>query len=126
VLFSTIYTFQTNEIWHKIDSKMIYTFNVEIYTGKQPAGPFCVSNKPTNVVMRLAKPIYARRPIENEKAVLCRHCEEKSKTSALLEIKRNQRRSHSTIPPKVELIPLAYGNLLCHAEQFKYLGSGVS
>ncbi|XP_049790133.1 piggyBac transposable element-derived protein 4-like [Schistocerca nitens] len=41
-----------------VDAKMIYTLNMEVYVGQQPAGPFCVSNKPSEVVKRLAKPVF--------------------------------------------------------------------
>lgn len=41
-----------------VDAKMFYTLNMEIYAGKQPIGPFCVSNKPSDVVKRLAKPLF--------------------------------------------------------------------
>ena len=41
-----------------VDAKMFYTLNMEIYAGKQPEGPFCVSNKPSEVVKRMAKPLF--------------------------------------------------------------------
>lgn len=40
------------------DTVVFYTFNLEIYGGKQPIGPYEQSNKPVDVVKRLAKPIY--------------------------------------------------------------------
>lgn len=40
------------------DAKTYYTFNMEIYCGTQPEGPRKQSNSPTDVVMRLAEPIY--------------------------------------------------------------------
>ncbi|CAG9575734.1 unnamed protein product [Danaus chrysippus] len=39
------------------DAKSLYIFNLEIYAGKQPEGPFFVSNKPFDVVNRLVFPI---------------------------------------------------------------------
>ncbi|XP_069596256.1 piggyBac transposable element-derived protein 4-like [Ranitomeya imitator] len=41
-----------------VDARMIYTVNMEIYAGKQPTGPFCISNKPREVVKRLAEPLF--------------------------------------------------------------------
>lgn len=40
------------------DAKLYYTYNIEIYAGKQPEGPFFVSNKPSDVVKRMVEPIY--------------------------------------------------------------------
>ncbi|XP_047112676.1 uncharacterized protein LOC124789389 [Schistocerca piceifrons] len=40
-----------------VDARMCYTANLEIYTGKQPIGPFAVSNKPTDVVKCLTNEI---------------------------------------------------------------------
>ncbi|KAH9642691.1 hypothetical protein HF086_014388 [Spodoptera exigua] len=40
-----------------VDAKSFYIFNLEIYAGKQPEGPFFVSNKPFDVVNRLVLPI---------------------------------------------------------------------
>ena len=37
----------------------MYTFNLEIYAGKQPDGPYKVSNKPADVVKSLVEPINA-------------------------------------------------------------------
>lgn len=41
------------KIYASVDSKTFYTYNLEIYCGKQPAGPFQVSNSPSDVVLRL-------------------------------------------------------------------------
>lgn len=38
------------------DSKMFYTANLEIYCEKQSAGPYFVSNSPTDIVHRLVQP----------------------------------------------------------------------
>ena len=38
------------------DAKMFYTANLEIYCGKQPDGPYSVSNKPADIVKRLVEP----------------------------------------------------------------------
>ena len=40
------------------DAKMCYTYNIEIYAGNQPQGPFFVSNKPSEVVKRMAEPLF--------------------------------------------------------------------
>ncbi|KAJ8954858.1 hypothetical protein NQ318_023422 [Aromia moschata] len=39
------------------DAESFYTSNIEIYCGKQPEGPYAVSNTPTDIVMRLITPI---------------------------------------------------------------------
>jgi hypothetical protein len=41
-----------------VDARMFYTLNTEIYARKQPEGPFCISNKPSEVVKRMAKPLF--------------------------------------------------------------------
>ena len=38
------------------DAKTNYTCNMEVYAGKQPDGPFQLSNKPHDVTMRLTAP----------------------------------------------------------------------
>lgn len=45
------------KIFALVDSRMFYTLNLEIYAGKQPEGPFQQSNKPSDVVLRLAEPV---------------------------------------------------------------------
>ncbi|XP_013006050.2 piggyBac transposable element-derived protein 4 isoform X2 [Cavia porcellus] len=40
-----------------VDAKTYYTFNLEIYPGTQPPGPYSCSNKPNDVVNRLVAPI---------------------------------------------------------------------
>lgn len=40
-----------------VDAKMYYTYNMEIYAGKQPEGPFCISNKASDVVYRMVEPL---------------------------------------------------------------------
>ncbi|UYV75310.1 hypothetical protein LAZ67_12003455 [Cordylochernes scorpioides] len=40
-----------------VDSKMFYTCNLEIYSGKNPEGPYNVSNSPSDVVERLCESI---------------------------------------------------------------------
>ncbi|KAM3956969.1 piggyBac transposable element-derived protein 4-like [Aphomia sociella] len=39
------------------DAKTYYTSNLEIYAGKQPDGPYQISNSPSDVVKRLVDPI---------------------------------------------------------------------
>lgn len=41
-----------------MDAKMFCSYNLEIYLGKQPQGRFIISNKPTEVVKRLTKPLF--------------------------------------------------------------------
>jgi hypothetical protein len=36
---------------------VLYTYNLEIYVGKQPDGPYQVSNKLADVIKRLVEPI---------------------------------------------------------------------
>ncbi|XP_063222039.1 piggyBac transposable element-derived protein 4-like [Bacillus rossius redtenbacheri] len=45
------------KIFALVDSKMYYTFNMEVYAGKQPDGPYAVSNHCTGVVHRMVSPI---------------------------------------------------------------------
>lgn len=40
-----------------VDSKMTYTYNLEVYAGLQPEGPFRISNKPPDVVKRMVQPL---------------------------------------------------------------------
>lgn len=47
------------KIFSLVDAKVWYTYNLEIYPGRQPEGPFQMSYKPVDVVKRLAEPIYA-------------------------------------------------------------------
>lgn len=61
-----------------VDARTMYTSNFEIYVGKQPEGPYIISNSPSDVVMRLIEPIegtgrnittdnwYTSIPIANE------------------------------------------------------------
>ena len=41
-----------------VDSRVFYTWKMEIYIGKQPKGPFQVNNSPSSVVKRLMEPLY--------------------------------------------------------------------
>lgn len=40
------------------DARVFCSVNLEIYAGKQPDGKYFLSNKPTDIVMRLAEPIF--------------------------------------------------------------------
>ena len=40
-----------------VNVRMFYIYNMEICAGRLPDGPFCVSNKPRDVVKRLTEPI---------------------------------------------------------------------
>lgn len=46
------------KIYASVDSKTFYSHNLEIYAGKQPEGPYMLSNKPKDVVMRLVEPLF--------------------------------------------------------------------
>ncbi|CAJ0940183.1 unnamed protein product, partial [Ranitomeya imitator] len=46
------------KIYALVDASKTYTYNLEVYAGKQPEGPYCVSNKPIDVVKRLAEPLF--------------------------------------------------------------------
>nr|CAH7754571.1 unnamed protein product [Callosobruchus chinensis] len=45
------------KIFALVDARTYYVLNLEVYVGAQPDGPFSVSNKPFDVVLRLIKPI---------------------------------------------------------------------
>ena len=45
------------KIYALVDAKMYYLHHFEIYAGKQPDGPYSLSNKPADVVRRLTEPI---------------------------------------------------------------------
>lgn len=46
------------KIFALVDSRLFYTWKMEIYAGQQPKGPFQVDNSPSSVVKRLIKPLY--------------------------------------------------------------------
>src|SRR5215469_7131658 len=45
------------KIYALVDSRIFYTQNLEIYAGKQPEGPYQLSNSPADVVERMISPI---------------------------------------------------------------------
>jgi len=45
------------KIFALVDVKNAYTYNVEVYVGTQPDGPYKINNSPNNVVTRLVQPI---------------------------------------------------------------------
>lgn len=45
------------KVFSLVDAKTYYTLNLEVYTGKQPDGPFFVSTAAKDVVERLCEPI---------------------------------------------------------------------
>ena len=45
------------KIYALVDTKVLYTYNLEIYIQKQPDDPYQVSNKPADVIKRLVEPI---------------------------------------------------------------------
>ena len=42
-----------------MNSKVLYTGNLEMYASKQLKGPYLISNKSADVIKRLAEPIYS-------------------------------------------------------------------
>lgn len=46
------------KIYALVDSQVFYLYNLEVYAGLQPEGMYQISNKPTDVVLRLSQPIY--------------------------------------------------------------------
>lgn len=46
------------KVFSLVDSRSFYTYNMEVYCGKQPPGPFCVSNSSSDVVNRLSLPLW--------------------------------------------------------------------
>lgn len=45
------------KIFSLVDSRIFYTYNMEIYAGTQPEGPFSLSNQSVEVVKRLVRPV---------------------------------------------------------------------
>ncbi|XP_049833496.1 piggyBac transposable element-derived protein 4-like [Schistocerca gregaria] len=46
------------KIYGLVDSQVFYLYNLEIYTGLKPEGLYHVSNKPSDVVLRLCESVY--------------------------------------------------------------------
>lgn len=46
------------KMFASVDSRIHYLHNLEVYVGKQPDGPFSLSNSPFDVVMRLSEPLH--------------------------------------------------------------------
>lgn len=49
------------KIFALCDAKMFYTYNLEVYVGTQPEGPFSRDNTGMAIVQRLCEPIYGSR-----------------------------------------------------------------
>jgi hypothetical protein len=45
------------KIYALVDSRIFYTQNLEIYAGRQPEGPYQLSNSPADAVERIISPI---------------------------------------------------------------------
>jgi hypothetical protein len=58
--FQAIYPFKAQQILNKtlssVIAKVMYTFNLDIYTVKQPNYPHQVTNKPADNIKRLVEP----------------------------------------------------------------------
>ncbi|XP_035207098.1 piggyBac transposable element-derived protein 4-like [Stegodyphus dumicola] len=46
------------KIYEMVDDRIFYTYDMEVYAGEQPDGPFYVINKPQDVVKWLIEPIH--------------------------------------------------------------------
>ena len=46
------------KIFALVDARTFYTYNMEIYAGQQPEGPFKVDNSPSAIVKRLCTPLF--------------------------------------------------------------------
>lgn len=59
--FPALHIIEAKQIWYEMfalaDGKMYYTYNLEFYTGKQPEGPFLISNHPRDEGNRMVEPI---------------------------------------------------------------------
>lgn len=96
------------KVYALCDSKTFYTYNFEVYCGKQPEGPYQVSNKPQDVVLRLSSPIwgsgrnitvdnwYGSIPLVQalfEKKITCLGTLKKNKTEIPVEFQPNKRKT---------------------------------
>lgn len=46
------------KVFALVDSRIFYTWNMEVYTGNQPNGPYEVNNSPYSIVKKLIEPLY--------------------------------------------------------------------
>ncbi|KFM59493.1 PiggyBac transposable element-derived protein 4, partial [Stegodyphus mimosarum] len=46
------------KVFALVDARTFYTWNLEIYPGLQPQGPYCVKNTPDEIVKRLCQNLY--------------------------------------------------------------------
>jgi hypothetical protein len=93
--FQAIYPFKARQILNQtlslVIAKVMYTFNLAIYTVKQPNYPHQVTNKPADNIKRLVEPQHDSRYLiyghqhcflsQQEEAVLCGHYKKNCRTN---------------------------------------------
>lgn len=96
------------KVYALCDAKTFYTHNFEVYCGKQPEGPYQLSNKPHDIVLRLSSPIwgtgrnitmdnwYGSIPLVQslfEKKITCLGTLKKNKTELPVEFQPNKKKA---------------------------------